>query len=307
MQALVWAQPELIQQQNQVNLSLGIVQPLQFPYNLFLNFANLMDPDSRFVYFFVYELGAKKIVMWGTYDKPTQTFSIDGACRYASAQLATMVKNWKQQGVNYVANSVMNREPLKNLMHAFERRGFAFTGRNVNQISEERAAALFNKPITSQDEYLKDKFILGYYDNKISEEELNRRYPELLDTFIRQFEATTKPSMLVGDYDWKLGEYLADLRDRVRAYEHGINRTDLDQYLLPTLGQNIQDAVAKITQRFYDAVKTGQFETNTYYEALSKCPDLQACEINPEAGCSVYYYGDVTRGFINPYDPRALL
>ena len=305
MQALVFAQPELAQQQSQENISLGIIQPLNFPYNLFLNLSNLTDPDSRFVYFFVYILGAKRIVMYGVYDKNTQTFSIDGACRYAPSQLATMVQEWKQHGNNYVANSVVNRPPLAALRRQFEAQGFTFTGTGVT--TSAFGGTPSGQTITSQAEYVKDKYILGYYDNRISQEELDERYPGLLEAFIQQFEAATHPSMLMGDYDFKLTEYLADLSDQVRDYERNLNRTDLDRYLLPTLGQSIQEVVAKITQRFYDAVKTGQFETSTYYTALESCPDLQACEINPDAACSVYFYGDVTRGFANPQDRRLLL
>jgi hypothetical protein len=307
MQTLIWAEPELAQQQNQINLSLGIVQPLQFPYNLFLNFSNLIDPDSRFVYFFVYELGAKRIVFWGIYDKVDQTFSIDGACRYAPAQLAMMVRNWKEHNVNYVANSVMIRQPLKSLMKTFQEHGFQFTGRQVTNLPSERYTNLATEPIQTYAAYLEAKFILGYYDNKISETELETRYPGLHDEFIQQFENKTHPSIVVGDYDWKLAEYLADLRDEVRLYEEGINRTDLDQYLLPKVEHDIQATVAKITQRFYEAIKTGQFETETYYRALSRCPDLQACQVNAETECSVYFYGDVQQGLVNPRDPRLLL
>jgi hypothetical protein len=295
------------QAQEQQNIYLGIVKPLTFPYNLFLNFSNLMDPDLRYVYFFVYVLGAKRIVMWGVYNKLDQTFSIDGSCRYAPSQLAGMVKEWQAHNTKYVANSVANRGPLRNLINQLEQHGVTYTGRGVVNLTHGTGEGLWVKPITSYSQYLQDKFILGFYEGKLSREEVDDRYPELLDDFIIEFEKTTKPSPVMGDYNYKLGDYLADLAQVVRSYENSMNRTDLDTYRLPGLAENLQDVVAKITQRFYDAVKTGQFETSTYYDALEQCPDLQACQIENEAGCSVYFYGDVDRGNLNPHDRRGLV
>lgn len=46
-------------EQLDLSVHLGIIMPLKFPFNLFLNLNNLTDPDMNLVYFFIYALGQK--------------------------------------------------------------------------------------------------------------------------------------------------------------------------------------------------------------------------------------------------------
>src|SRR3989337_152650 len=81
------------------NLSIGVIHPLEMPYNFFINLNHLMDPDQNLIYFFVTIYGSKKIALWGTYNKRTQEFLFDGGCKYIPWQLSDMIQTWKGQNV----------------------------------------------------------------------------------------------------------------------------------------------------------------------------------------------------------------
>lgn len=278
MQTLIYTIPS----QEQENLSIGIVKPLIFPYNLFLNLNELSDPYSRFVYFFVYVIGQKKLVLWGVYDKIDDKFFIDGLCQYSPSQLNMIVQRWKDHHQTYIANSVKDRP--------------------IEIINRE----LGYKP-TQYSEYVKNKYLLAYLDNKISLDELEKRYPGLHNEFIINFE--DKTGLIPGlseDYDLILHDYIDHFRHTVLEYERKINRTDLSSYTLRNIDHELYDKIVRITEHFYDAIKTGMYETMY----ISPCPEIGDCDPDTyKMGCELYFYGfGVTNpNYYHPGDPNALL
>lgn len=293
METLVFALPKIESQEQffgsrneQEDLNIGVIKPLIYPYNLFLNLKQLEDHNMEFVYFFVYTIGAKRIILWGVYDKSTEEFIIDGSCRYAPSELQTMVNTWKKNEQTYVANSVINRP------------------------KEIIARELGNKRM-AYEEYLRDKFILAYINGQISKEELERRYPYGYDNFIFRFEEDTGLTEESPDYEIELMEYIDNLREQIIKYEKEINRTDLSSYTLANVSEEIYNAVNKITKQFYNAIKLGKFQIENFYSHLSPCPPISECSLkNFMNGCQVYYYGSPFAENINYYhagDVRALL
>lgn len=278
MQALIYSIPNREQQ----NLSIGIVKPLNFPYNLFLNLKELSDPNSRFVYFFVYVIGEKKIVLWGVYDKIDDKFFVDGFCRYTPSELNMIVQRWKSNHQTYIANSVKDRP--------------------TEIINRELGYGL-----ASYSEYVKNKYLLAYLDNMISREELENVYPGLYDEFIIKFEDQT--GLIPGlseDYDIIFHNYIEDFRDSILNYENTINRTDLSSYTLRNIDPELYNKILRITQHFYDAIKTGMYENIS----ISPCPHIEDCDPNIyESGCELYFYGSgvANPNYYHPGDPNALL
>jgi len=124
-------------------MNIGVIAPLEFPFNLFINLKNLLDIDQNFVYFFVYSLVQKRIEIWGVYIKSTQQFLIDGSCKYTTSQLYNMTKTWKNEDYLYIA------------------RPFELIGKYTGQEQ------------LTYSEYLKYKFIIGYFKGLITEGELD--------------------------------------------------------------------------------------------------------------------------------------
>jgi len=247
--------------QHQRNVYIGVVEPLDFPYNLFANVKDILDPDRNLVYCFIYILGAKKIAFWATYNKQEQIFNIAGGCRYKVANMSKMIHTWQDNGNKYMANAVRNR-------------------------IDDVLAKYTGVERMTYSEYLRLKFIIAYYTKKISLEELEEKYPGELNKFLTEFD---KKSGLIGgiseDYDLALDKYLENIEDSIINYENTINRVDLEK----NLNDRLYDAVAKITQRFYTTIKAGEFQTDTYYKNLKDCPGLEQCEKDNE-NCEVYFY-----------------
>ena len=202
----------------QINEDLGIVVPLEFPFNLFLNLKHLANPSIRFVYFYIYSLGKKRIVIWGVYDESTQKFIIDGSCKYQTLELANLIKTWKNYDFTYVGNTVKNRP-------------------------REVLSGYFNKPQMNYPQYLKGKFILAYFQKKISQEELLSRYPYALSEIYNTILAEDKDAPF--NFDLYLDECLFSLEKTLSQYEQNINLIDSNR------------EISEIVNRFYDSLKYG--------------------------------------------------
>lgn len=261
-QQILLPKTDLQYAQHQQNVYIGVIEPLDFPYNLFINVKDVLDPDRNFVYCFVYILGAKKIAFWATYNKKERIFNIAGGCRYKVNNLLKMTHTWEDQGNKYVANAVKNR-------------------------FEDVLAGYLGTSRLTYSQYLRLKFILAYYNKQIKLEELKQRYPEELDKFLIEFEQKT--GLIEGlseDYEETFNKYLENIGNQISTYENSINRVDLDR----SLNDRLYDATAKITQRFYDTVKKGEFQSDNYYTKLKDCPTLEKCQEDGE-NCEVYFYG----------------
>lgn len=263
-QQILLPKTDLQYAQHQNNVYIGVIEPLDFPYNLYLNVKDVLDPDRNFVYCFVYILGAKKVVFWATYDKKEKTFNIAGACKYKVLNLIKMTHTWESQGNKYVSNAVKNR-------------------------IDDVLAGYTGYSRLSYSEYLKLKFILAYYNKKIEFKELENKYPGELIKFVKEFEKKSDLTEgLSENFDEEFDRYLEQIDNKITTYENTINRVDIDR----NMNDKLYDTVAKITQRFYDAVKLGKFQDDLYYQKLKDCPTLEECNINDSENCEVYFYGN---------------
>lgn len=247
--------PSSLHKQERLEEELNIVHPLNFPYNLFLNLSELLNPDAEYVYFFAYILGREKVVMWGVYSKAEKDFYIEGSCRYSPGQLYAMTKAWKEQGQTYVANTVRNR-------------------------IEDRLAFYLNEPRLDYQEYLKLKFLLGYLEGKITLEVLERRYPHTLEEFLNSVHP------LSPHYELELHEKEEELKSKVEKYEETINRLDISS----TLGREVSSIVARITKRFKHKMELENGLLVASYPSLTNCPSWEECQEKKE-DCQVFYYG----------------
>jgi hypothetical protein len=224
---LIFAVPDPITEagyQDEIDLTnVGIVQPLDNPFNIFLNLKQLIEPDDRFVYFFIYSMGKRKIILWGVYDKQLQTFNIDEACRYNPEQLYMTTMNWIKRGYKYIGNTVVNR-PLV-LMSKY-----------------------LDEPRMTHDEYSQKKYLLGYLDGKVSLELYENKYGPIEKDLPEE--------------DYEILDFKDELELELKDYEKDINLIDvtikgLDNHLLITINKimkRFHDAVAlgKINTDYYE-------------------------------------------------------
>ncbi len=269
-----------------MEINIGVISPLTSPYNLFLNIEQILDPNSEVVYFFVYSFGKKRVVLWGVYLKENEEFVIEGGCRYTVSQLNKYINNWKGKDYSYIGNSVTNR------------------------ISDVMARELGNKR-WAYTEYLRYKFILAYYDNRISETELEERYPEEPDIFLENFYRKYDLSELV-DTEIEITEQLelelSRLRNEITKYEKSINRTDLSMQFINSLPTKAVEEIRFLTEKFYEAIKLGRYTEGNYYTALENCPTTEECAQNYNtAGCEVVFYGDEGLGMLSSKDSTYLM
>lgn len=291
MQSLVYALPE--RETAQKNVNIGIIQPLESPFNLFLNLHQLVDPDKRFVYFFIYSIGARKVILWGVYDKHGQDFHIDNACRYRTDQLYGATMHWIKLGYNYVGNTVLNRPEA--LISKYSKEGMSLEEyqqkRGLISQGEGPLAGLasrsLDRPKMDYPEYVQKKYLLALLNGEISEEDYLRKYQQLPD---------------LPEDPYELYEYIFDLEKEIKKYEPTINRSDLGK-----VDQSLQVVLTKIMNRFNEAVARGTISTKEFESILQQCPYIQECNKSLTESCSVYFYGQPEYGLLYPEDVQALL
>lgn len=199
-QDIMFATPiDALEQDETTDLMVGIIRPLTSPYNLFINYDNITDNKERYVYFFVYVFGKNKIILWGLYDKITETFSIDGGCKYEVAQLQTMINHWKSKNINYVGNSVVDR------------------------ISERMKLYMKAPPKMSPEEYEKLKNIHDYFVGQIDFDEFSAKCPGCYEQFL--FDLSWESQLNPGDpgYASAYMKKLDDLDRKIVDHEPPVN------------------------------------------------------------------------------------
>lgn len=259
--------------------TIGIIRPLEFPFLIYINIEQLIDPEIDLVYFFVYSMGAKKMVAWGTYDKRTSQFEIDGSCRYNVRELSNMIRTWRENNFNYLGNAVKDR----------------FT---------DLISSYLGQSTLSYDQYLEYKFLLAFFQNKISQTLLQSKYPDQPTKFAE--EIILSHDLLEDDPEFNmfLQKRIHELDQQIRDYEMRINRVDLNINILNRLTDKIQHMVHDITQKFYDNLKFGQLLDD---RNLQPCPSLLQCFNQFDPNCSAYYYGNKELGYLSDNDEIALL
>ena len=283
---IVYDKPKKDLDLKDMELNIGVITPLTSPYNLFLNVRQIVDPDSEAVYFFIYSFGKKKVVLWGVYLKNEEEFVIEGGCKYAVKNLNKYLKEWKSRDYSYIGNSVYDR----------------ITGTIARELGQRR---------WEYTDYLRYKFVLAYYQNLISEDELKEKYSEEPYIFLDEVYEKYKLDELIDSEDEineVLNEELISLEKEIREYEANINRTDLNRQTMFSLPKSVRDEIKYITELFYRAIKLGYYTEGAYYTNLEKCPSVQECAENYNSlGCEVVYYGDNDLGMLSSKDLSELL
>lgn len=94
------------QEQDKLDLFVGLKSPLNDPFNVFLRVSDL---EHNNIYFYAYSLGKKKVVLWGIYDRSTNEFLIDQACKYNVNDLKSLLEVWKKQKYSFFFSGVRDR------------------------------------------------------------------------------------------------------------------------------------------------------------------------------------------------------
>jgi len=254
-------------------INIGIIRPLQSPFNLFLNFEQLINPDARYIYYFVHTLGQKRIVMWGVYDKSDKMFIIESGCRFNPNQLLEMTNKWKENGYKYTSNSV------------------------YDQITPTLSKYL-DVEMWTYDEYVDNKRFLRYLTGELSHDEMAAKYGE---DFFYHFMPTKV------DYtdEFELQEFILNLQMEVQKYEKLINRTDISDNVLAAISGPVKSLLLELTSRFDRQIQDNKLSESSYESILNACPTLKACKSGNGEECEVYSFG--TEGHLSDLDPDQYL
>lgn len=256
---------------------LGLVSYLTDPFNLFLRVADLENEDVDLVYFFVYSLGKKKIMLWGTYSKSEQDFHIEAACRYSVAQLMPIYKYWLSQDYSYVANAVVDR-----------------IGETLGKYG--------GKSRMSKEEYQKKKTFLAFERKEISRAQIPREvganYPEeIYDKLAFELIENEKLSSAEEQpletkvFQLALQRYLRDIEKELQAHEASINRLDLKKEMNFKFSKRTLSELKQITQKFIRKIEKSSLTDDKVYEWLPACPAQESCRPGVDGTCGVYFYG----------------
>ena len=93
-------------ERDQLDLFVGLRSPLNDPFNVFLR---VDDIENNNIYFYAYSLGKKKVIIWGIFDRSTNEFLIDEACKYHPNDLKGLIEAWKKQKYSFFFSSVRDR------------------------------------------------------------------------------------------------------------------------------------------------------------------------------------------------------
>lgn len=92
-----------------LDLFIGLVSPINDPFNVFFRLSDIQNSDSTLIYFYTYSLGKAKVILWGVYDVTTNEFLIDSSCKYNVEFLAETIKIWKRNKYDFVASEMRDR------------------------------------------------------------------------------------------------------------------------------------------------------------------------------------------------------
>lgn len=197
------------------SLSVGLVHQLDSPFNLFVNLAQLLDPNQQHVHLFIYSMGKKTIAGWGLYDRKSRTFELDGYCKYLLPQLYPMTQYWRRHDYQYVGNTVTDR-------------------------ASSRIAEYLGTPVINYEEYKKWKHIIAWYNHEITNADLDSAYPDIFNQ--------------LPDNAIDLHEYIQEIQIKAKRYEKTINRRDMSRELLNELTPQLRDTLNELFDKFADYV-----------------------------------------------------
>lgn len=108
VQQMVKKQMRTEQEQDNLDLFVGLHSPLTDPFNIFMRVEDI-ENDETLIYFYGYSIGKKKIVLWGVYNIESNEFLIDDACRYKPNELKNMIDTWKDNQYQFYFSGVKDR------------------------------------------------------------------------------------------------------------------------------------------------------------------------------------------------------
>lgn len=113
-----------IEEQDNLDIYVGVTTPISAPFNVFVRQDDLMDDDNNYVYFYAYSIGDRRIVLWGVYNKETNKFTIDEQCRWQDRFLTDALKEWAAHnytfGYSTTSNKITRRMNLTGLSLTME-------------------------------------------------------------------------------------------------------------------------------------------------------------------------------------------
>lgn len=262
-----------IDDRDQDEINIGIIRPLESPFNLFLNFQQLINPDKRYIYYFVHSLGRRRIVLWGVYDKYQKEFIIEGGCRFNPNQLLGMTNKWKENGYKYTANNVHDRI--------------------TPTIKKE-----LNEPMWTHEEYTDNKRFYRYLTGELSYEKISEMYGN-------NFFINFLPLNVDYTDEFELQEFTLKLQHEIQEYEKLINRIDFNDDLMKLITSPIKSLLLELTSRFDKQIQDDKISELSYEQMLKDCPDLKVCKTSKDSLCRVYTFG--TDGNLSELDPDQYL
>ena len=246
----------------------GIVHNFDSPFHLYINLKDLDESD--FIRIIVYSMGAKKEIIWGTFNALNTKLEFRANCKYTLKQLIPFIKEWESFGYEYVANSVTDRIHIA--MNSF----------NLN-----------NKLLT-ESEYKILKYFLAYIDSKISYEQFEESdpdnlFPTIIDKLgIIEEDEFTDPIVNPIDLVY-LNKNVKKVEEIIKTHEKTINRTDIDKDILRKIIHHT-DLLQTIVTSFYQEIKNGPYNNNAFYQAMEKCESQEQCKGSKSEACDIYNF-----------------
>ena len=100
-----------------LDIFVGLHSPLDSPYNIFLRLKDIETSNSN-IYFYGYSLGKQRVIVWGIYDRSTNQFLIDNACKYNPNDLKTIIDTWSQHKYNFFFTAMRDR--MSDRLHQYK-------------------------------------------------------------------------------------------------------------------------------------------------------------------------------------------
>lgn len=306
---------EKIKRKTDIDLSIGLIEPLNFPYNFFIKLNDLLDlynndNSDRSIRFYIYSFGQKRIVLWGFYLVDTQEFVLEGGCRYSTMQLHKMLNAWKPNNFLSSGYSVKDRiqETMKRYLEPESvpkitidqyfnlKEDYQLDPQLSTKMALDRFLSAYRdgskSKIDSYNEYLELKYIYAYFNHSIEVEEIEERFPNqsLLDKYYTIF-LDANPDIP----DFEIGSMIVPfLLDKLITYENSINLTQMSPDLIynTDIDRSIKQMINELNDQFYQFIKTGKFHSQSFIDNLQDCPHIYECESDdPSEDCDVYHYG----------------
>lgn len=93
---------------DELDIFVGLKTPLNSPYNIFLRLSDI-ESNNNNIYFYAYSMGKERAMIWGIYEKTSNTFLLDNACNYHPNDLKSIIETWKNNKYQFFFTSMRNR------------------------------------------------------------------------------------------------------------------------------------------------------------------------------------------------------